>query len=95
MKLLERIISCSSNEGNLILDPFGGSGTTYAVAEVLNRRWIGIELGNCEYISNRLSKLDSDRKHIQEITQNKNRLFSRSSEKLRKKNGLWLMEDFQ
>ena len=37
VKLLDRVISFSSNEGDLILDPFGGSGTTYAVAELLNR----------------------------------------------------------
>ncbi|MGO8880119.1 MAG: site-specific DNA-methyltransferase [Desulfomonilaceae bacterium] len=42
--LLERIISASSNEGDLILDPFCGCGTTVAVAEHLNRRWIGIDI---------------------------------------------------
>jgi adenine-specific DNA-methyltransferase len=43
--LLERIIKASSNEGALIADFFCGSGTTLAVAENLNRRWIGCELG--------------------------------------------------
>lgn len=43
--LLERIINASSNEGDLIADFFLGSGTTLAVAEKLNRRWIGCELG--------------------------------------------------
>lgn len=42
--LLERIIRASSNEGDLILDPFCGCGTTIAVAERLKRRWIGIDL---------------------------------------------------
>lgn len=42
--LLERIISASSNEGDIVLDPFCGSGTTIAVAERLNRRWIGIDI---------------------------------------------------
>jgi DNA modification methylase len=41
--LLERIIKCASNEGDLILDPFMGGGTTMAVADKLNRRWIGID----------------------------------------------------
>ena len=41
--LLERIIKASSNEGDVILDPFCGSGTTIAAAEKLNRRWIGID----------------------------------------------------
>ncbi|OHA13035.1 MAG: hypothetical protein A3J10_03970 [Candidatus Sungbacteria bacterium RIFCSPLOWO2_02_FULL_54_10] len=43
--LLERIIINSSNENDLIADFFCGSGTTLAVAEKLNRRWIGCELG--------------------------------------------------
>lgn len=43
--LLERVIEASSNEGDLILDCFAGSGTTAAVAEKLNRRWIVADLG--------------------------------------------------
>ncbi|MFZ2349389.1 MAG: DNA methyltransferase [Candidatus Bipolaricaulis anaerobius] len=42
--LLERIIQASSNEGDLVLDPFCGCGTTIAVAERLKRRWIGIDI---------------------------------------------------
>jgi DNA modification methylase len=43
--LLDRIIKTSSNENNLVLDCFCGSGTTAAVAEKLNRRWIACDLG--------------------------------------------------
>ncbi len=43
--LLERIIKASSNAGNLVLDCFCGSGTTAAVAEKLQRRWIACDLG--------------------------------------------------
>ncbi len=43
--LIERILSASSNEGDLVLDCFLGSGTTAAVAEKLNRRWIACDLG--------------------------------------------------
>lgn len=43
--LLERIIKASSNENDLVLDCFCGSGTTAAVAEKLNRRWITCDLG--------------------------------------------------
>jgi len=43
--LLDRIIRASSNEGDLVLDCFCGSGTTAAVAEKLNRRWIACDLG--------------------------------------------------
>ena len=42
--LLERIISASSNEGDVVLDPFCGCGTAVAAAERLNRRWIGIDV---------------------------------------------------
>jgi len=42
--LLERIIAASSNEGDIILDPFCGCGTTIAAAQKLNRRWIGIDI---------------------------------------------------
>lgn len=43
--LLERIIKVSSNEGDLVCDFFGGSGTTAAVAEKLGRRWITCDIG--------------------------------------------------
>ena len=41
--LLERIIQCASNEGDMVLDPFMGGGTTIAVAERLGRQFIGID----------------------------------------------------
>ena len=43
--LLERIIKASSNEGDLVMDCFCGSGTTAAVAEKLGRRWVACDLG--------------------------------------------------
>jgi len=43
-ELLERIILASSNEGDLVLDPFCGCGTTVAVAQRLDRQWIGIDI---------------------------------------------------
>jgi site-specific DNA-methyltransferase (adenine-specific)/modification methylase len=49
-KLLELIIKASSNENDIVLDPFFGSGTTGAVAEKLKRKWIGIEKDE-QYIS--------------------------------------------
>jgi site-specific DNA-methyltransferase (adenine-specific) len=42
--LLERILQASSNEGDIVLDPFCGCGTTVTVAERLKRRWIGIDI---------------------------------------------------
>ncbi len=43
-QLLGRIIRCCSNPTNIVLDPFGGSGTTFSVAKKLGRRWLGFEL---------------------------------------------------
>jgi DNA modification methylase len=42
--LLERILKASSNEGDVVLDPFCGCGTTVQVAQRLNRQWIGIDI---------------------------------------------------
>ena len=42
--LLERVIKASSNQGDVVLDPFCGCGTTVAVAERLGRQWIGIDI---------------------------------------------------
>lgn len=42
-KLIERIVLASSNENDLVLDPFAGTGTTLAVCEKLNRQYIGFE----------------------------------------------------
>jgi site-specific DNA-methyltransferase (adenine-specific) len=44
LALLERIISASSNEGDLVLDPFCGCGTATHAAEKLHRQWIGIDI---------------------------------------------------
>ena len=43
LALLDRIIKASSNEGDVVLDPFCGSGTTLVAAEKLKRKWIGID----------------------------------------------------
>lgn len=44
VKLIERIIKASSNEGDLVLDPFAGTGTTFAVCKELKRNFIGFEV---------------------------------------------------
>jgi len=49
VKLLERIILASSNEGDVVLDPFCGCGTTILAAQKLNRRWIGIDINRTAY----------------------------------------------
>lgn len=50
----ERAILMSTNPEDIILDPFGGGGTTYQVAEKNQRYWIGMEVGSCEPIVERL-----------------------------------------
>lgn len=57
-KILERVIQLSTHECDLVMDPFGGSGTTYDVCERLNRHWIGVEIENCDVIIERLQTED-------------------------------------
>lgn len=54
--LIERMVLASSNEGDLVLDPFSGSGTTVRVCQQLNRNAIGIEL-NEEYVESTKDRL--------------------------------------
>lgn len=55
--LLIRIIKASSNEGDLVFDPFCGCGTSLVVAEMLNRKWLGIDVSPtaCKLMKRRLS----------------------------------------
>ncbi len=53
-KILDRIVEMTTHPGDIVLDPFGGSGTTYAVCERRGRRWLGIELDHCAEIVHRL-----------------------------------------
>ena len=66
VELLRKIILSSSGINDLVLDPFGGSGTTFAVAEAYNRRWIGteLELPYCNIIKSRLNDVE----HISRIS---------------------------
>jgi site-specific DNA-methyltransferase (adenine-specific) len=57
-QLLGRIIRVSSNLGDVVLDPFAGSGTTLAVAKKLGRRWIGCELSE-EYVRSATERLNA------------------------------------
>jgi site-specific DNA-methyltransferase (adenine-specific) len=55
-KLLTRVVEMSTRKGDIVLDPFGGSGTTFDVCERLERHWIGVELDDCEVIIERLTE---------------------------------------
>ncbi len=59
-QLLGRIVRISSNPGDLVVDPFGGSGTTLAVAKKLGRQWMGFELSE-EYVQHIQTRLDECR----------------------------------
>ena len=75
--LLERIIKASSNEGDLVLDCFIGSGTTAAVAQKLGRRWIGVDInkGAIQLTARRLRKI------IEEQLKNNETLFEKHNKK--------------
>jgi adenine-specific DNA-methyltransferase len=60
-KLIERIISASSNPGDIVADFFVGSGTTCAVAEKLGRKWIGSDLGKFGIHTSRKRLIDVQR----------------------------------
>jgi len=57
--LLERILQLGSKEGDIVLDPFCGCGTTVSVAQQLKRRWIGIDISPtaCNLMVRRLAKI--------------------------------------
>jgi adenine-specific DNA-methyltransferase len=58
-ELLRRVISVATDPGDLVLDPYLGSGTTASVAHKMNRQWIGIEISNAsaDYAMRRLRKV--------------------------------------
>ena len=90
-KLLAKIILASSNDGDLIFDPFLGSGTTSVVAKKLKRKYIGIEIDEtyCCIAEKRLIMADND-EHIQGyedgVFWERNTLNNHSSSKLSKRN---------
>lgn len=86
LKLLDRVISMASDPGSLIVDPFGGSGTSFVAAELLRRNWIGIEL-EASAIVERFEKIDDDAHYLMRLTAVKNRLFTSDSIRLRKQFG--------
>src|SRR5690606_37633534 len=53
-KIVERAIEISTVPGDIVLDPFGGSGTTFAVCEQRHRRWLGSEIDFSQAIIGRL-----------------------------------------
>ena len=74
--LVERIIKLSTNENDIVLDPFSGSGTVPAQAAYMNRQYIGFELNNSyismfeKYLSSTLSKQQKRYKNSTALKQN-------------------------
>ena len=92
IKLLDRIIEMASDIGNTVFDPFGGSGTTYAVSEIKKRKWIGIEVGPVEDIITRFENIENDARYLDELRNNINCLITKQDLKKRIKNGWWTPE---
>ncbi|QDA30039.1 site-specific DNA-methyltransferase [Paenibacillus polymyxa] len=90
LKLLERIISMASNEGDTVFDPFGGSGTTYITSEILRRKWIGCEIGPTDTIQERFNGIDFHQEVISRIQKEKNVPFSEETRRKRIQNKHWL-----
>ena len=57
-KILDRVVEMSTNPGDVVLDPFGGSGTTFVVCEQKDRQWIGVEIDYSKQIVERLETDD-------------------------------------
>jgi len=74
-ELLRKLILASSNEGDIVLDPFSGSGTTLIVSEQLNRKWLGCELSH-EYNLWAIDRLE----HVVRKTKNEWISFDRANE---------------
>lgn len=67
VELVKKCVLASSNPGDLVVDPFGGSGTTFAVAEAFDRKWLGSEPNSdyCKIIQHRLE----DKAHIKRVAE--------------------------
>jgi site-specific DNA-methyltransferase (adenine-specific) len=57
-KILDRVVEMSTIRGEMVMDPFGGSGTTFAVCEKKSRHWLGMEIDFAGEIAERLENRD-------------------------------------
>ncbi len=87
LKMLDRVLTLATEPGDLVLDPFAGGGTTLAAAELLGRRWIGMELGSCEPIVSRLRDLDAERRQLDDLHAKVDVLFTEATLALRARHG--------
>lgn len=94
LKLMDRIVSMASDPGSLVLDPFGGSGTSFVAAELTGRRWIGSEL-HCAAILERFDAINDDKEHLAQIEAGKNTLFTTTDLERRRKAGVPLSPKYR
>ncbi|MBY0547943.1 MAG: site-specific DNA-methyltransferase [Candidatus Obscuribacterales bacterium] len=66
-KILDRVVELSTEPGDIVLDPFGGSGTTFAVCQSKNRKWLGIEIEDVTAIKERLLSGSVEHHHNDDI----------------------------
>ena len=90
LSLLDRIIEMSSKPGDVIMDPFGGTGVTYIVSELKQRKWIGCESGDIQVIRNRFKNKQNEKEELKKYRDNVNKLFSKPVKKLREENKFWI-----
>ena len=84
LALLERIIKASSNEGDIVLDPFCGCATTLIASETLDRKWIGIDKNKQAFYMN-YYRMRNKLKRIIETKDPQRTFFGDSTEKLKQK----------
>jgi site-specific DNA-methyltransferase (adenine-specific) len=87
IKLLDRVLDIATTENDTVLDPFAGSGTTLATCELRGRRWVGVELGDCQPIVERMLCLDAEREQLTAHRAEINTLFTANTLRLRNKHG--------
>jgi len=93
--LLERIIKATSNENDIVLDSFIGSGTTLAVAEKLGRRWIGIDCGKLAIytIQKRMLNLSTQIGSLKKDERREHERVENFEEHLKNSRGLFLITE--
>lgn len=88
LKLMDRVLDIGSVPGDLVLDPFGGAGTTFVAAELKDRHWLGFELSTTDAIIERFADLSQDRTNLRRYRAGLNHLFTPEALALRAKSGM-------